>query len=689
VTGSETFAGTISDNIAVNKTGTATQIFSGANTYTGSTSVEGGRLVVASDAGLGATSAGTTVSSGGGTVELAGSSTSEPFTLEARGDDSTAHLDATGNSSSTITASGSVTLDDGTGADPANFNVTTNTTGTAVFNIGADIDGTGNTAGEQNLNFGGGADGEGVVSGAINMDAGATTNLNVGGDASWEFSGALNDVDNLNVSGGLTTLTGSDKTIGTVDVSGGTLDLGTGLTTANAVTVGVGAELTQTGSNIAASQSGGYDVDGTVSLNGSDATMTALTGGGIIQNNDDAGNNTNTLTIDTATTQAFAGTLRDGDGAGDDGILALTKSGSGTQVLSGSSTYTGETRVEAGALNIRSDDALGDAAAGTTVTGTGQVELQGGISVAEAFDLIGRADMGVHLENLADANTITSVALQDSDAGTDEDQHYTITSEGGTLTINDVDATGLTAGDNATLNLGGDSTAALGSTVTMDGAIDNLTKFGDSTWTVNNLEAADGTISSQGGVLALAGGADLTGNMVYEVLNEAELDVTALGSLDVAAVQQLRGDGLVDGDVVAATGSGLTAGQFDDIGELEVSGLLDLDGLLTVNVSGSSIDKLVIGGDFDITAGSLEFVLDGAISGNALVLATYGSLTGSEFASLSGVPNNYRVEYAWEGNQIALVANNPIPIPGPLALIGLGALIWGGLRRASTDHPMH
>ena len=61
-----------------------------------------------------------------------------------------------------------------------------------------------------------------------------------------------------------------------------------------------------------------------------------------------------TLTLGGGATTTFSGTLQDGAG-----VLALLKTGSGTQVLGGANSYSGGTTVSAGTLLAASDSALG------------------------------------------------------------------------------------------------------------------------------------------------------------------------------------------------------------------------------------------------------------------------------------------------------------------------------------------
>ena len=97
------------------------------------------------------------------------------------------------------------------------------------------------------------------------------------------------------------------------------------------------------------------------------------TGGAGIVENESGSAATSTLTVNVASgTQNFSGSLRNGDGAGIDGTLALTKTGAGTQMLSGANSYSGPTTVSEGLLQI--------SASGTT--GTGAVMVQNGGAIA-------------------------------------------------------------------------------------------------------------------------------------------------------------------------------------------------------------------------------------------------------------------------------------------------------------------
>lgn len=111
---------------------------------------------------------------------------------------------------------------------------------------------------------------------------------------------------------------------------------------------------------------------GILRLNNESETLGGLSssdGAGIVEN-DNSSAGVSILTTNVASgTQTYSGILRDHDGSAS-GLLSFVKEGTGTQVLSGTNTYTGTTTVNMGVLQI------GVSGAGTS--GTGDVLLNSG-----------------------------------------------------------------------------------------------------------------------------------------------------------------------------------------------------------------------------------------------------------------------------------------------------------------------
>ena len=70
----------------------------------------------------------------------------------------------------------------------------------------------------------------------------------------------------------------------------------------------------------------------------------------------------------------------------------------------------------------------------------------------------------------------------------------------------------------------------------------------------------------------------------------------------------------------------------------------------------------------------------------AYVFASYGSLTGSQFASVVDLPSGYQIDYAYQGNSIALI---PVPEPATLALAAISGGLALALRRRARWIGVH
>ena len=119
----------------------------------------------------------------------------------------------------------------------------------------------------------------------------------------------------------------------------------------------------------------------------------------------------------------------------------LAKSGAGTLTLSAANAYTGTTSITAGVLNIQNASALGGTAAGTIVSNSAALQIQGGITVTgESLSLIGGgiSNDGA-LRNISGTNTWTGAIAADgvgtAQANGDLSPHNRVASDAGLLTL--------------------------------------------------------------------------------------------------------------------------------------------------------------------------------------------------------------------------------------------------------------
>ena len=379
-----TFSGVIANGTnALNflKLGAGIQTLSGANFYTGTTTVNAGILSVANNLALGTTAAGTTVASGA-SLELQGGITITGEALSITGAGS-ASSGALRNLSGDNTYAGTITL---TGAATIQSD-----SGTLTLDVA-----TGNaiTATAQNVTFTGA--GNISVADAIATTSGSVTKTGTG---TLILSGANTYTGGTAINGGVLQVNSSGAlgTTGTISFEGGTLQYTANNTTDYSNRI-----------STAANQAVSIDSNG---QNVTFATALTSTGGSLTKSG------TGTLVLTAAnsysgTTSVTGGTLQIGDGMSGSltGSGTVTVSGSGT-VLSGSGSISGSTIIGSGAILA---PGVGDTnasnhtltfTAGLSVENGGQVQL----SITDRTEQLATADLNALTAALS-GGTYTSVA---------------------------------------------------------------------------------------------------------------------------------------------------------------------------------------------------------------------------------------------------------------------------------------
>ena len=249
-----------------------------------------------------------------------------------------------------------------------------------------------------------------LQSGTVDVNLGGSVGLNKATSGSVSFTRSL-PAGNYSISDGTLNLNGLTKTIGTFRITGGTVTGTSSLTSTAAydlqngtvdVALGgsVGLNKTTSGSVLLTKTlpSGNYSIsDGMLNINSQSKSISSfLISGGTISG---AGS------LTASSTYSVQGGVVDVILAGS--LRTLTKSGTGTATLSRANTYTGQTNVNAGKLQIRHVNALGTTA-GKTVVASGAVLSVGG-------GLTGTINEPIDLNGSGDGNG----ALQSLDAGTD------------------------------------------------------------------------------------------------------------------------------------------------------------------------------------------------------------------------------------------------------------------------------
>jgi len=236
----------------------------------------------------------------------------------------------------------------------------------------------------------------------------------------------------------------------------------------------------------------------------------------------------------------------------------IYKTGNDTLVLTGANSYTGTTIVGTGILNIQNSLALGTTAGGTTVSNGGELQLQGGITVAgESLNLYGTGVTGSALKNVSGNNSFNGPVVLSGDT--------TVSSDSGLLTFDPLAGTAFSGAYGLTIGGVGD--------ITINDPIadlSSLTKTGTGTLTLNGINTYTGVTNVTQGTLilngSLSGSINLTGGTIGGTGNFGDFTLNpgatlspgnsgAAGKLNVANTTFLGGNYNLD---IFGTSAGTT-----------------------------------------------------------------------------------------------------------------------------------
>ena len=297
-TGANTISGILPDSAggttSLLKTGAGLWVLSGANTYSGTTQIQGGTLSINSIGNVsgGATALGAPTTIGNGTIKFGLTTTGASLTYTGSGASTDRVIDLAGT----------------TGGATINANQT-NGAGALVFT--SNLTATG--SGAKTLALAGTNTDLNTISGTIGNSAGGNTAVSKSGAGTWLLSGTNSYSGNTTLTVG-TLVAGNDSAFGngTLSFGGGTLQGdGTPRTLTNALAI---------------------------TANSTIAGSSNLT----LSGNFNLGTTTRTLTVTNTGSTVLSGILSNTAG--------LTKAGAGSLTLSGDNTYTGTTTLSAGTL---------------------------------------------------------------------------------------------------------------------------------------------------------------------------------------------------------------------------------------------------------------------------------------------------------------------------------------------------
>lgn len=646
------------------KTDTGTLTLGAANTYTGLTTINDGKVRAQTNTSFGTTASGTTLASGAA-IEIDGSgrTIAEPITsLIGTGLGGTGALRNLANTNSWTGAitlgSGGATIDSesgiltlGTisgatqtltisGSGNTTAGVISTTSGSLVKNGSGTLtlSGANTFTGSTTIN-------DGIVSiaadsrlgvvptvptpGHLTINAGqltttATFTLNanrgiaVTGNATFSVTGTL-------TYSGVIAGTGSVTKIGT-----GTLTLGAAANTYEGRTT-ISAGIISIAADSALGAGPGVAVPAHLTLDG--GTLTTTVGFALNSDRGIAINSTGTIT--TTGILVYGGIIA--------GSGSLTKAGTGTLTLSGVNTYIGSTTISAGVVSIGDDSGLGTAPAtatpGQLTIGTAALTTTTGFTLAATrgialtgtatFTPTGTLDYGGIVDGTGALKKTGTGTLTLSGANT-----YTglTTLTAGVIRIQNDAALGTTAGattvasgaaielDDMGLNVAESITSLIGTGVGATGAIRNLAN--DNTWSGAIFLGGTVTIRSDGGTLTTAG------------ITATARALTVTGS----------GDTTIGGVIATTTGTLTKTGT----GTLTLSGANTYAGLTTLS---AGIIRVQDSAALGTTAGATTVASGAAIEldGTSLNMAeTISSLIGTGVGA-TGAIRNLANDNMWSG----------------------------------------
>lgn len=651
-TSDQTFAGVIAGSGALTKIGANTLTLSGANTYTGTTTVNAGTLTMGVSNVFDNSS---NISIGGGTLDmgtfddtvnaftitsgnLSGSGTLTASTYALQGGTVSANLgegtinatagttalngtaaattitlnggNVTLGSAGRLAAGANITLTSGAltlaGAETVNSLTLTggSLAGSGTLNATTDYD---VQSGNITASLGGSAGLTKTTSGTVILSGDntytGTTNVTLG-TLALGANNVLSDSSNLTVNGGTFDISSYSDTVGVITMTNGSLTGTSGVLTGSAYNITGGTVTAQLGGGTLAignstTQIGAVGSSASLSVDGSSAVanLTADVSALSVTLNDGA-----SITGSFSLNQTGGVTANSGSIASNlIGTGGVTMNGTGnTLTLTGSNAYTGATTLSAGNISISTVSALGSTS---------------GVNLANDTALIYTGGAG----NLTRAISVT-------------DGTGTILNSGsGLLTLS-----GGLSKNGTTLTLqGGSSGITVSGAITGSSANSDLVIDGGTTTLAN--------ANTYNGPTSIINGATLNANAVDALPTANErtsisMDATGTGSstLSLGANQSIASlSGAASSNITLGSNTltiGTTSGNTTFDGRISGSGNLVKDGDSTLILSGSNS----FNGSTTITGGTLNAANANALGTNATVQVNGGSLLVSADDAING-----------------------------------------------------